>query len=100
MNLRDAIRLTAQGKPSPSPIYNSSLFEYSLELASKVYGLGSRFDRYYRLKWKEPQRLQAPVISVGNITWGGTGKTPLTEWIAHYYHTKHVQSIVLTRVRF
>ena len=33
-------------------------------------------------------KLSVPVISVGNITTGGTGKTPLTVYLAEYYMQK------------
>ncbi|HOY70409.1 MAG TPA: tetraacyldisaccharide 4'-kinase [Methylotenera sp.] len=36
----------------------------------------------YQLGWLESYRLSAPVIVVGNITVGGTGKTPLVIWLA------------------
>ncbi|MGI4844728.1 MAG: tetraacyldisaccharide 4'-kinase [Janthinobacterium lividum] len=36
----------------------------------------------YRLKLKKSERLPVPVIVVGNIFIGGTGKTPLTIWLA------------------
>ena len=32
--------------------------------------------------WLKSQRLPVPVIVVGNITVGGTGKTPLVLWLA------------------
>ncbi len=36
----------------------------------------------YRLGVFKPQRLARPVISVGNLTMGGTGKTPVTIYLA------------------
>jgi len=35
----------------------------------------------YRRGWFSVAKLQATVISVGNLTTGGTGKTPLVEWV-------------------
>ena len=38
----------------------------------------------FRLKLCTATKLPVPVIVVGNITVGGTGKTPLTIWLANY----------------
>jgi tetraacyldisaccharide 4'-kinase len=43
------------------------------------------------------QRVAAPVISVGNITTGGTGKTPLVEWLARAVAREGRRVCVLTR---
>lgn len=38
-----------------------------------------------------------PTISVGNISWGGTGKTPLTEWLLDWAAQKCLNAVILTR---
>lgn len=38
-----------------------------------------------------------PVVSVGNVTWGGSGKTPMTLLLAQRCLALGVAPIVLTR---
>lgn len=38
-----------------------------------------------------------PVISIGNVTTGGTGKTPLVAWLCNYLHGRGVKCAILTR---
>ena len=42
-------------------------------------------------------KLERPVISVGNITTGGTGKTPLVEWVARTLAANGKKVCILTR---
>ncbi len=42
-------------------------------------------------------KVSVPVISVGNITTGGTGKTPLVEWLADRLAEKRRRVCILTR---
>jgi tetraacyldisaccharide 4'-kinase len=42
-------------------------------------------------------RANAAVISVGNLTTGGTGKTPLVVWLCQYTRQKGYRSAILTR---
>ena len=39
-----------------------------------------------------------PVISVGNLTWGGNGKTPMVEFIARWLADSGISPLILTRV--
>ncbi|MFQ5792161.1 MAG: tetraacyldisaccharide 4'-kinase, partial [Acidobacteriota bacterium] len=45
----------------------------------------------------EVKQLPAPVVSVGNLTVGGSGKTPLVRRIAHHFLSKGWPVAVLSR---
>ena len=45
----------------------------------------------------QPIRVSAPVISVGNLTVGGTGKTPFVAWLARWFLERNVQVTVISR---
>jgi tetraacyldisaccharide 4'-kinase len=52
----------------------------------------------YRRGWLSISKLAAPVISVGNLTTGGTGKTPLVEWVCRVAASGSARRVcVLTR---
>jgi tetraacyldisaccharide 4'-kinase len=42
-------------------------------------------------------RVAAPVISVGNLTLGGVGKTPLVEWLARWLLARGVKVAIVSR---
>jgi tetraacyldisaccharide 4'-kinase len=42
-------------------------------------------------------RVGVPVVSVGNLTLGGTGKTPLVEWLAGWFLARGVRTAVVSR---
>ncbi len=51
----------------------------------------------YRGGWIKTRRLSRPVVSVGNITTGGTGKTPLVAYIARRLIARGFRPAILTR---
>jgi len=51
----------------------------------------------YRRGWLRSQRLPARVISVGNLTVGGTGKTPMVMCLAAWLRQRGLHVAVLTR---
>ncbi len=52
-----------------------------LPLAALFGGLGALRRALYRRGWRRSYRLPVPVIVVGNLTVGGSGKTPLVLWL-------------------
>ncbi len=65
----------------------ASLYEAGLEayLAAEVLGLRKR------------ERLPVPVISIGNLSVGGTGKTPMTQWLCRHLVSQGKRVAVLSR---
>lgn len=51
----------------------------------------------YRLGWLSSHALPVPVIIVGNITVGGSGKTPLVIWLARWLQQQGWQPGIISR---
>ena len=68
-----------------------------LRFCSLFYGIGSSFKNFlYDKKILTPKKVDAFVISVGNFTTGGVGKTPVVE-IAKYFTEKEVKVAIISR---
>ncbi|MHC4480063.1 MAG: tetraacyldisaccharide 4'-kinase, partial [Planctomycetota bacterium] len=66
--------------------------------AAGGYGLGVALrNGLYRIGWRRPRRVGVPVISVGNITAGGTGKTPFVAWLARLLVIRKRWPAILSR---
>jgi tetraacyldisaccharide 4'-kinase len=59
-----------------------------------VYRIRRSFYEYGVLRKKT---FKVPVISVGNVAFGGTGKTPTIIWLADWLISKNLTPVVLTR---
>lgn len=63
-----------------------------------LYRLFMQFRRTaYRLGLVPTRRVGAPVIIIGNITSGGTGKTPLVIWLAEYLKQQGFRPGIVSR---
>ena len=54
-------------------------------------------NRLYDAGMLKSGKAGVPVISIGNLTTGGTGKTPLVIWLANRLHKKQLKCSILTR---
>jgi len=58
-----------------------------------VLARGAAYDR----GWKRIHRASVPVVSVGNLTAGGTGKTPVVAWLARRFLDRGLRVVLLSR---
>ena len=69
-----------------------------LQLAYPFYAAGVKIRlALYRANIFKTYKLNTPVISVGNISFGGTGKTPCAAFIANYLHGEGWKVAILSR---
>lgn len=84
-----------------SPIwYNKTLHPLSILLfpLSLIFGAGVFLRRlFYRLGIFKTHRFNIPVIVVGNITVGGTGKTPFVIWLSEFLQSQGFKPGIVSR---
>ncbi|KAM0952233.1 putative tetraacyldisaccharide 4'-kinase [Dioscorea sansibarensis] len=89
---------TPDSRLSELPFHQRVLLIPVLSFASSLYRLSLSLRRRLFLSSLLPtHRLPVPVISVGNLTWGGNGKTPMVEFIASFFDEIGIPPLVLTR---
>ncbi|HKW34248.1 MAG TPA: tetraacyldisaccharide 4'-kinase [Candidatus Acidoferrum sp.] len=65
---------------------------------SLIYGAVARIRVWiYQKGWLKQKRLKGTVISVGNLTVGGTGKTPMVLWLAEKFLAEGKRVAILSR---
>jgi tetraacyldisaccharide 4'-kinase len=65
---------------------------------SPIYSLAMRFrEIMYRRGMLQSYRMDIPVISVGNLTMGGTGKTPMVQYLARMLQQNGFHPAVISR---
>jgi tetraacyldisaccharide 4'-kinase len=65
---------------------------------SLLYGTGAHARvRMYQKGWLKQKHLKATVISIGNLSVGGTGKTPMVLWLAEKFLAEGKHVAILSR---
>jgi tetraacyldisaccharide 4'-kinase len=76
----------------------ASALRVAMAAAALPYGLASSMrNRIFDAGFRKMGRLPRPVISVGNITSGGTGKTPVIRWLAEQLRSAGQTVAILSR---
>ena len=78
--------------------YGGSPWAFLLRPLAALYGAALRFRRgAYVYGWLRSCRVRIPVVVVGNLTVGGTGKTPLVIWLVEQLALQGLRPCVLSR---
>ena len=89
---------TILSEPQARPARERSLRRAMLAPLSPVYGFAAWLRaEAYRRGMLRPRRLPATVVSVGNLTVGGTGKTPFVGWLAECLNRDNKRAAILSR---
>ena len=84
----------ARGRPGLMP----TLLRGLLSAMAPVYCIGLElFLLPYHLGIRKRHRLPCPVLCIGNLTTGGTGKTPMTQAVCRLLHAAGRRVVVLSR---
>jgi tetraacyldisaccharide 4'-kinase len=76
----------------------ADLARVGLGMLAPFYGLGVRLrNAMYDRHWARILRVPIPVVSLGNLTAGGTGKTPLAAFVARWFGDRGVRVCFISR---
>ncbi len=76
----------------------ASLLRGGLRLGESCYATAVRLrNRLYDVGAARAHRIGVPVVSVGNLTLGGTGKSPMVRWLARRFRQSGVSPAVVSR---
>jgi tetraacyldisaccharide 4'-kinase len=93
--MRDLFEKIQREKKTLSFYFVVKLFFY---ICSVFYWLGYNLRFFfYQSGMIKPKKLKGKVISVGNVTLGGTGKTPLVIYLVQRLKEKNLKIAILTR---
>ncbi len=82
----------------PRPGFSGWMSQTFLWWLSQPYGMVVALRNWaYDRRWLSVTQVAVPVISVGNLTVGGTGKTPAVMWIARWFREKDIRVSILSR---
>ncbi len=76
----------------------ATLLRGLLRVAETPYSLAMRLRNWrYDAGRAKIYLASVPVVSVGNLTLGGTGKTPLVEWLARWFRARGMRVTLISR---
>ncbi len=75
----------------------ASFLRGALQLAEVPYKAAVSWRNRQYDRGKNVERVGVPVVSVGNLTLGGTGKTPLVEWLARWFRQRGLRVAIVSR---
>lgn len=78
--------------------WRAGLAKVGLGAIAIPYGWGVRLrNAGFDFGWSSVAKAEVPVVSVGNLTLGGTGKTPCVEYLARWFRRHDVAATILSR---
>lgn len=85
--------LSGRRRDVPAMLLRTALHAASWGYAGAMAFRNAAYDR----RWLRVEQVGAPVISLGNITTGGTGKTPTAAWLANWLVAEGYRPGLLSR---